>query len=35
MNLKEFNRAREEFQQAKQVAIENFESDNVRRMIEG
>jgi hypothetical protein len=35
INLKEFDRAKEEFLQAEQLAIKNFESINTRRMIEG
>jgi hypothetical protein len=35
INLKEFDRAKEEFLQAKQIAIDNFEPANTRRMIEG
>jgi hypothetical protein len=35
INLKEFDRAKEEFLQAEQIAINNFESTNTRRLIEG
>jgi hypothetical protein len=35
INLNEFDRAREEFLQAEQIAIKNLESINIRRMIEG
>ncbi len=35
INLKEFDRAKEVFLQVKQIAINNFESINTRRMIEG
>ncbi|CAF2695229.1 unnamed protein product [Rotaria sp. Silwood2] len=34
INLKEFDRAKEEFTQAEEIAIKNFESKNTRRMIE-
>ena len=35
MNLKEFDRAKEEFYEAERIAAKNFESINTRRMIEG
>lgn len=35
INLKEFDRAQEEFRQAEEIAKTNLESINTRRMLEG